>query len=141
MGKVIHIKRKGDHTVYMNFLKELLDQKYLKKLDKYGEEGVKALSLATPVDTGKTAASWEYKILDTSTGVKIVWYNTNEKDGENIAILIQYGHGLVNGGYVPGPKSANRKIPLNQFCYTGTDINLIGYKKRLKATHFWRGMG
>lgn len=102
MGRVIHLRRKGDHTVYMNFLKELLDPKYLKKLDKYGEEGVKALSLATPIDTGKTAASWTYTIQETSTGVKLVWYNTNEKDGENIAILIQYGHGLVNGGYVPG---------------------------------------
>lgn len=102
MGKIIRIKRRGDHTVTMNFLKDLLDAKYLKKLDKFGEEGVKALSLATPVDTGKTAASWEYKIVETSTGVQLVWYNTNENKGENIAILIQYGHGLATGGYVPG---------------------------------------
>ena len=102
MGKAIRIKRKGDHTVTMNFLKDLLDAKYLKKLDKYGEEGVKALSLATPVATGKTAASWKYTIRETTKVVELVWYNTNENKGENIAILIQYGHGLVNGGYVKG---------------------------------------
>lgn len=71
-------------------------------LNKYGKMGVDALRAATPVDTGKTAASWSYKIQNTGSGVEIIWSNSNVNKGENIAILIQYGHGTRNGGYVRG---------------------------------------
>ena len=41
-------------------LKEIVK---LGTLDKYGRQGVEALRANTPVDTGKTAASWEDKIV------------------------------------------------------------------------------
>lgn len=70
-------------------------------LNKYGQIGVEALSAATPSRSGKTASSWNYKV--TSKGnLQIDWYNTNTNKGENIAILIQYGHGTGTGGYVHG---------------------------------------
>ncbi len=71
-------------------------------LNHYGELGVQALSEATPVRTGKTASSWAYKVERDSGGAKIVWSNTNVNKGENIAILLQYGHGTGTGGYVRG---------------------------------------
>lgn len=71
-------------------------------LNHYGELGVQALSEATPVRTGKTASSWTYKVERDSGGAKIVWSNTNVNKGENIAILLQYGHGTGTGGYVRG---------------------------------------
>lgn len=71
-------------------------------LDKYGKEGVSLLSKATPVDTGKTASSWEYQIVENKGRYEIQWYNTNIVNGLSIAILIQYGHGTRNGYYVAG---------------------------------------
>lgn len=71
-------------------------------LNHYGELGVQALSEATPVRTGKTSSSWTYKVERDSGGAKIVWSNTNVNKGENIAILLQYGHGTGTGGYVRG---------------------------------------
>ena len=56
-------------------LKEIVK---LGTLDKYGRQGVEALRANTPVDTGKTAASWEYKIVRKTNSIAIQWYNTNK---------------------------------------------------------------
>lgn len=71
-------------------------------LNKYGQIGVEALSAATPSRSGKTASSWNYKVTRSKENLQIDWYNTNTNKGENIAILIQYGHGTGTGGYVHG---------------------------------------
>lgn len=70
-------------------------------LDRYGREGVFALRAATPVETGLTAQSWQYRIIK-GKRPGIEWYNTNAEDGVQIAILIQYGHATGTGGYVHG---------------------------------------
>lgn len=70
--------------------------------DKYGLRGVEALASATPIDSGKTSSSWEYKIVKTAKGVKIQYDNTNIVNGVPIAIILQYGHGTNHGGYVQG---------------------------------------
>ena len=71
-------------------------------LKKYGEAGVEALKNNTPVDTGYTANSWYYKIEETTDEVKLIWSNKHVVNGVNIAIILQYGHGTRNGGYVEG---------------------------------------
>jgi hypothetical protein len=71
-------------------------------LNKYGQEGVQALSQATPQDTGKTAGSWTYEIEKTPTSYAIIWSNTNVVNGVPIAILLQVGHATATGGYVAG---------------------------------------
>lgn len=73
-------------------------------LDECGQLGVEALREATPKRTGKTAASWEYRIVrNKGVPTAIEWYNTNySSSGECIALLIQYGHGTQNGGYIEG---------------------------------------
>ena len=71
-------------------------------LNKYGQIGVEALSAATPSRSGKTESSWNYKVTRSKGNLQIDWYNTNTNKGENIAILIQYGHGTGTGGYVHG---------------------------------------
>nr|DAH12804.1 MAG TPA: type I neck protein [Caudoviricetes sp.] len=71
-------------------------------LHQYGQMGVDALAAATPKDTGKTAGSWYYDIGIDTNGLKITWRNSNENKGVNIAIILQYGHGTRNGGYVKG---------------------------------------
>lgn len=80
---------------------------YLNILNKYGQEGVNALASATPTDSGKTANSWTYEVKQFKGGAKIIWSNTNIVNGVPIAILIEYGHGTKNGGYVSGREFIN----------------------------------
>lgn len=70
-------------------------------LDRFGAEGVAALSAATPADTGETANSWYYESGKAKTGYFLSWHNSHIESGAIIAILIDYGHGTRTGGYVP----------------------------------------
>lgn len=92
----------GDTKATEAFLEKAMSSKVLSILDAVGREGVEALRAATPKKSGKTAASWTYEIRSSGGGTTISWYNTNTNRGENIAILIQYGHGTGWGGYVQG---------------------------------------
>lgn len=71
-------------------------------LEKYGQQGVRALQSTTPKDTGLTASSWSYDITVSKDTITISWNNSNVQDGIPIAVLIQYGHGTGTGGYVEG---------------------------------------
>ena len=84
------------------YFDRIRNRKYLKLLERYGEEGVAALSSATPVDTGLTASSWYYKIENHETSTSLVFCNSNIQNGVPIAIILQYGHGTRNGGWVEG---------------------------------------
>lgn len=74
----------------------------ISNLEQYGVMGVNALAAATPVKTGNTASSWDYKIIEENGKIKIVWTNSNVVKGQQIAVLLQYGHVTGNGGYVVG---------------------------------------
>lgn len=106
----ISFSEKGDFKRTEKWLKRC--QKALDKgiFDKYGQRGVAALSSATPVDSGTTAASWDYRIVVTSTGVSIEFLNTNINKNVNIAIILQYGHGTRNGGWVEGRDYINPAV-------------------------------
>ena len=79
-------------------------------LEHYGRMGVECLKNATPVNSGLTANSWEFRVEKTPDVIGeyiITWYNTNVNDGCNIALLLQYGHGTKNGFYVQGADYIN----------------------------------
>lgn len=109
---MIRVTLRGDHSKTRNFLNRIKNGITNDSIfRKYGEEGVAALSLATPVDSGLTASSWYYEISKTDTGVKIVFRNSNIQNGwAPIAILLQYGHATRNGGYVQGRDYINPAI-------------------------------
>lgn len=103
MGKAaITFKHKGDFKKTYRFLNRLKNQDFRKILDKYGEQGVAALSKATPIDTGLTSKSWRYVIEQDKDSVTISWYNDNVHEGVNIALILQYGHGTPSGHYIRG---------------------------------------
>ena len=83
-------------------LKNSLGDKWFSVLEKYGSQGVQALSAATPTESGKTASSWDYKIVKKGGKVSVIWNNSNIENGVNIAVILQYGHGTGTGGYVQG---------------------------------------
>jgi len=108
--KAIRIKHIGGFTNTERFLNALKGQRYLNRLAEYGDAGVKALSEATPVDSGLTAKSWTFEIEKNKNSTTIGWVNTNDNDGFNVALALQYGHGTGGGGYVAGIDYINPAI-------------------------------
>ena len=98
----ISFTSKGDFSKTIKFLNKVKNVKINDILSKYGKIGVNALSQATPKDSGVTSRSWNYKIEVNNDNASIVWYNTNVVKGVNIAVILQYGHGTRNGGWVEG---------------------------------------
>ena len=84
----ISFSEKGDFKRTEKWLKRC--QKALDKgiFDKYGQRGVAALA----------------------SGVSIEFLNTNINKNVNIAIILQYGHGTRNGGWVEGRDYINPAI-------------------------------
>lgn len=100
---MIRVSHRGNFNNTERFLKAMSQKDFSAILRRYGELGVQELSMATPERSGKTAASWSYEIEgNRRSGYTIYWKNSNENDGVNIALLIQYGHGTGWGGYVQG---------------------------------------
>lgn len=102
MSGFVSFSHKGDFSKLSKYLKSVKLDALRPILEKYGRDGVKALTSATPIDTGKTAASWKYEVVIKKDSAKVVWSNTNIQNGVPIAILLQYGHAAKNGGYVQG---------------------------------------
>ena len=107
---MITINHYGDFKKLTNFLEKMKRMFDVSILDKYGREGVAALSAATPIDSGKTASSWISEIKDIKDGMTLTFNNTNIQNGVPIAIILQYGHGTRNGGWVEGRDYINPAI-------------------------------
>lgn len=84
------------------FLDRILKGHISTNLHAHAKRGVAALQSATPRDSGLTAASWTYEIIDDGSQVTIWWSNTNQVNGFHVAIGLQYGHGTGTGGWVEG---------------------------------------
>jgi len=107
---IISFKQKGDFSNLTKYLNNSRSTPSDAILNKYGEKGVAALAAATPVDTGKTASSWKYRIVHGRNGTRLEFTNSNIQNGVPIAILIQYGHATKNGGWVEGRDYINPVI-------------------------------
>lgn len=107
---MIVVKHKGDFNKTENFLRRISKTDFRHILEKYGREGVAALAAATPVESGLTASSWSYEISISNGRYVISWSNSNVNKGVPIAIILQYGHGTRNGGWVEGRDYINPAI-------------------------------
>lgn len=108
---MITFRHKGDFTkltLYLEKSKKAVDVRSL--LEKYGREGVAALSSATPVESGLTASSWYYEIENSNESATITFLNSHVNKGVPIAIILQYGHGTGTGGWVQGRDYINPAI-------------------------------
>jgi hypothetical protein len=104
---LVKVSTKGDFSQTYLLLNRgaKVKKSILKKLNKYGEQGVEALSKATPKLTGKTAASWRYVINEEKNKLSISWVNDNMTEGKYqvpVVLLIQYGHATKSGVFVEG---------------------------------------
>lgn len=106
----VSFNTKGDFKRVERRLRKLSSGEIFRALDRYGKEGVTALSAATPVDSAETAASWDYKIQNSKGSWSIAWSNDHMAGGSPVAILLQYGHGTGTGGYVQGRDYINPAV-------------------------------
>lgn len=107
---MISFRQKGNFSKFTRFLEKAKEAVHIGDLDKYGKEGVTALSSSTPVDTGLTANSWYYKITNKNGSITISFHNSNIQNGVPIAVILQYGHATGNGGWVQGRDYINPAI-------------------------------
>lgn len=107
---MITLKQRGNFDKLTSFLERIKEPFNMGILNKYGMKGVEALKEATPKDTGKTSESWSYKITRENDIVKLSFLNSNRNQDVPIAIILQYGHGTKNGGWVEGIDYINPAI-------------------------------
>lgn len=106
----IQITEQGDWKSTEDWLRRMLRGDMFRTLGKFGQMGVTALAAATPVDSGVTAASWSYDMQLSATSFKMTWTNSHQVAGKPLVIMLQYGHGTNNGGYVQGHDYINPAI-------------------------------
>lgn len=94
--------QKGKFENASKWLQKARNNEIKNILKTYGEAGVTALMEATPKRSGETAYAWEYRIVENSKGIELVFVNNAHPELEvNLAMLIQLGHATGTGGYVP----------------------------------------
>lgn len=110
----LRLKSVGNWSKTFEYLDKITngnDAEFFSIMKEYGERGVSMLQMNTPIDTGKTAESWSYRIVKNNYGYSLEFVNSNTtSEGTPIAILLQYGHGTRNGGYVQGRDYINPSI-------------------------------
>ena len=104
------IESQGDWKLTRNWFDRMTKLDLALIMNQFGKEGVSALKAATPSRSGETAASWNYEVTRTGNSWKITWTNSHVNNGVNIAVILQYGHGTRNGGYVVGRDYINPAI-------------------------------
>lgn len=98
----VYFTHKGNFNKVEKYFNKLLNREYLNIIDQYAQQGLAALRSATPKDSGMTADCWSYEIRSEIGATSLVFTNSNVNKGVNIAVILQYGHGTRNGGYVQG---------------------------------------
>lgn len=106
---MINVTSRGSFSKTLVFLKRVHSKVEFASLEKYGDQGVAALSAMTPVETGITRDSWYYEIVKRQGYFAIHWYNSHivEPGTIPVAILVQYGHGTRSGAWVQGQDFIN----------------------------------
>jgi hypothetical protein len=107
---VFSISDSGGFRNTERFLNAALKINLSDLLQTCGKEGVAALALATPMDTGLAAHSWDFHISTAGGIYTITWTNTDVENGFPVAIALQYGYGTGTGGYVQGVDYINPAI-------------------------------
>ena len=99
----LEITSNGSFKNTTDWLTRLRTRSLSAPLNEIGRAGVAALQGATPKRSGETASHWTYKVKAGSVSSEVAFFNNSHPETTaSIPILIQYGHGTRNGGYVPG---------------------------------------
>jgi hypothetical protein len=103
----VSFKHRGSFEKLELFLDRMLNFDIHRAVAPFAQDGVDALSAATPRDTGLAASEWGYVIQTRGDRVKITWVNMNVESGFKVAIQLQYGYATGTGGFVAGQDYIN----------------------------------
>jgi hypothetical protein len=108
---MLTVTQSGSFDKTERFLYAMQKTEYiLQVLQHYGAVGVQALSSATPIESGRAAASWSYKVTKKGSTYSLDWFNSDVENGYSVVIGLQYGHGTGTGGFVQGRDFINPAI-------------------------------
>ena len=99
---MLSFESRGNFNNTERFLKKMSRVEIAAALKSLAQEGVRALSAATPRDSGLAASSWGFEITRSRTTSSITWTNSDVENGFPVAIMLQYGHATGTGGWVKG---------------------------------------
>lgn len=102
MNGSITLTQKGSFKNSYKFLHNITHKSFSDIIEPYVKEITEALAKATPVNTGKTAASWSHQIIENGDHIKIIWSNSNSAGGIPIVLLLYHGHATPSGRFVQG---------------------------------------
>lgn len=107
---MIVFTQKGDFKNLESWLNRAKNLRIHAILNKYGARGVAALAGSTPVESGITKSSWDYRVKVGPMSSQIYWTNSHVVNGVPIAVILHYGHGTGTGGYVEGRNYINPEM-------------------------------
>lgn len=99
-SSIISIESKGNFNHIEGFFKRTKKKNFIECLNYFGQIGVTALAMETPVDTSETAASWDYEIVEDDGKMSLIFTNSSMAGSIPVVILLIYGHATKNGSYV-----------------------------------------
>lgn len=99
---MISIGTSGSFDKTRKYLQKLARGDFYEGLDKFARAGANALGAASPIDSGLSASSWDFRIERSGASLTISWFNTDVEEGFPVAIMLQYGYATGTGGYVQG---------------------------------------
>lgn len=103
----VSFNQSGDFNNIEKFLNAMAHLDIRSFLNGLAQEGIAALANATPKDTRLASNSWGATVSKKRGSYRITWTNTDIENGFPVAIMLQYGHGTGNGGYVQGQDYIN----------------------------------
>ena len=104
----VNITSSGNFSNLEQWVSKMGKEDFTSVLKSAAQPGKSEFIKKTPVQSGKSANAWDYKIEKTSTGASLEYSNSNvTKNGVPVVILINYGHGTGTGGYVRGQDFIN----------------------------------
>lgn len=107
---IVSVKVIGSFKELVSYLDTLSKIDPIEVMESCGQEGVEALSRATPIETGLAAYSWGYETSADGGVYTITWTNSDVEEGFPVVIMLQYGYGTGTGGYVEGRDFINPAI-------------------------------
>lgn len=99
---MLKIKTKGNWDRTDKFFKKSVRITKIEDITTLAERCIERLKEATPKDSGLTAQSWSYEIINDPGKKTLYITNSNIQNGVKIALLLEFGHATTGGTWVEG---------------------------------------
>lgn len=104
----INVKIKKNKNSIENYLEKCTSFLDYNKLEQIADKCLKEFVLASP--TEEIGMSWSYEIIYKKNKVSLIFNNSQIQNGENVAIIIDVGHGTRDGYWVSGKNYLSKPV-------------------------------